>query len=167
MATQHPHGSYLRYQQGCTAGTGGKACRDCKSDWARYQRERNARKRVGKSTNSRKTVGRAGVIKLAPAVGAVAPEPTPKPSPASPGPVETAVRVECDAMPIAKERPATVQQALAMARILDDIDQQGMWNQASRQLHTLLESLRVNTKRKSKGRLAAIQAITTNRDQRA
>ena len=47
-----------------------------------------------------------------------------------------------------------------MARILDDQQLVSMWPQAARQLQALLDGLRSGAKKKSRGRLAAVQAMT-------
>jgi hypothetical protein len=101
--------------------------------------------------------------------------PTPKPDtnvvalptakhPVQAGAVEAAVAAECAKLSTAVERPADVQQALVLARILDDAEVTALHPVTSRQLHALMESLRTGRKLKSKGRLAAIQAITTRRE---
>ncbi len=60
----------------------------------------------------------------------------------------------------AAERPATVAGARVMARILDDNALVAMHPQAARQLQVILNELHSHTKRKSKGRLAAVQQMT-------
>jgi hypothetical protein len=76
------------------------------------------------------------------------------------GSVEQALLDETAPLPKAAERPATVAGACAMARILDDDALVAMHPQAVRQLQVILNELHSVTKRKSKGRLAAVQQMT-------
>jgi hypothetical protein len=64
--------------------------------------------------------------------------------------------------PLAKtaERPATLAGARAMARILDNDALMAMHPQAVRQLQVILNELHSATKKKSRGRLAAVQQMT-------
>lgn len=76
------------------------------------------------------------------------------------GATEEAVVEECGALSIAVERPAMVMQARSLARILDDEKQIGLWPTTSRMLTQILNDLRGNSKKKSKGRLARVQGMT-------
>lgn len=73
-----------------------------------------------------------------------------------------AVTEQVQNSPLADERPSTVQQALTLARLLDNNEFGAMHPTASRQLHTLLESLNA-PKKKSRGKLYAIQQMTARR----
>ncbi|BBZ74143.1 hypothetical protein [Mycobacterium paraseoulense] len=83
-----------------------------------------------------------------------------QPNPDGVGSVEQAVLDETALLAKAAERPATVAGARAMARILDDDALLAMHPQAVRQLQVILNELHSVTKRKSKGRLAAVQQMT-------
>ena len=63
-------------------------------------------------------------------------------------------------LPKAAERPATVAGARAMARILDNDALVAMHPQAARQLQVVLNELHSVKKRKSNGRLVAVQQMT-------
>jgi hypothetical protein len=78
------------------------------------------------------------------------------------GEYEAAVREQCDSSPRRDDRPGTVAQCVAMARILDNPLLVAMHPQTSRQLHTLLTSLDGPPK-KSRGHLIAIQRMTARR----
>jgi hypothetical protein len=104
----------------------------------------------------------AAVVELAPAKTARKSPKTQRAEPPVAGPNEIAVIEQCAAAPKAVDRPATVEQARTLARILDDDDCKAMWPTTSRQLHTLLSSLTA-PKVKSGGRLYAIRAMTNRR----
>jgi hypothetical protein len=76
------------------------------------------------------------------------------------GSVEQAVLDETGSLLKSSERPAMVACARAMARILDNDALVGMHPQSARQLQAVLNELHSSTKRKSKGRLAALQQMT-------
>lgn len=76
------------------------------------------------------------------------------------GAVEKATAEECEALSIAQERPGMVEQAKQLARIMDNPKQIGLWPTTSRQLTSILNDLRGNSRKKSKGRLAKVQAMT-------
>ena len=78
---------------------------------------------------------------------------------------EQAVMAQIQAAPKADAAPGTVQQAVTLAKILDDENCKALWPTTSRQLHVLLSSL-APTKTKSKGRLAKV-ATMTNRSPRS
>jgi hypothetical protein len=129
------------YRSGCR-------CAVCRS--AETQRERDYRARGG---------------------GRVVAMPTGKPTvkanvkvetkPNAVGSAEQAVIDETGQLTSAADRPAVVAAARAMARILDDQQLVSMWPQAARQLQALLDGLRSGVKKKkSGGRLAAVQAMT-------
>jgi hypothetical protein len=86
----------------------------------------------------------------------------PEAAPAQPGPNELAVRQQCEQSPKAKDKPASVEQAVTMARILDNPEFAPMHPQASRQLQALLTDLG-QPKTKSGGRLYAVQQMTRRR----
>lgn len=77
------------------------------------------------------------------------------------GLMEQAVIDECEGLSLAAERPAMVMAARLQARLCDDHKSQGLWTSASRQLTAILNDLRGNSKRKTKGRLAQVQRMTT------
>lgn len=75
---------------------------------------------------------------------------------------ERAVIDQCALSGMTERRPATVMQARAMARILDDPDRKHDHPKASAEQHKLLESLDPPKKRKSGGRLASVKAMSGN-----
>lgn len=75
---------------------------------------------------------------------------------------EIAVMAQCEAASKATEKPATVEQARTLAKILDDDDCKAMWPTTSRQLHVLLSSL-TPPPGKSKGKLLQIQKMVNRR----
>ncbi len=85
-----------------------------------------------------------------------------KPKPQAIGTNEQAVLDQAAQLPKADQQPATVQQALTLARLLDDDACKAMWPTTSRQLHVLLLSL-AGPKAKSKSRILAIQKMTNRR----
>ena len=72
----------------------------------------------------------------------------PDESQASAGMNELAVIEECRQYPLTAERPGIYQQALSMARMLDNPDLQGIWPRCSRDLCKLLEDLRPKTSKR-------------------
>jgi hypothetical protein len=81
-------------------------------------------------------------------------------SPDTLGDNEAAVIAQCENMgQVAADKPAIVSQAKTLARILDDPTLMPMHASTSRQLQALLASLD-GPKKKSRGRLAAVQAMT-------
>lgn len=62
--------------------------------------------------------------------------------------------------PFQDDHPARVEMALTAAKILDDPDRVSLHTQALRQLDQILERVTGGRKTKSKGRLAAVQAMT-------
>lgn len=91
-------------------------------------------------------------------------ESTPTPPAATPtpriGPVERSIIEECSGLSIAVERPGVVEMARCLARILDDKKSIGLWPTTSRQLQVMLNDLRGNSKRKTRGRIAKVQNMT-------
>jgi hypothetical protein len=83
------------------------------------------------------------------------------------GPCERAVVEQCEMSEMTTRRPATVEQARAMARILDDWTRKGDWSKASAELHRLLVSLDPPKKLKSGGRLAVVRAMGTSGGRKA
>lgn len=76
------------------------------------------------------------------------------------GPAEKAVIEECEGLSIAAERPGVVEMARCLARIMDDKKSIGLWPTTSRQLQSMLNDLRGNSKRKTRGRIAKVQNMT-------
>jgi hypothetical protein len=74
---------------------------------------------------------------------------------------EQAVIDECEGLSLAVERPAMVMAARNAARIMDNPKQATLHTQASRQMVSILNDLRGNSKKKSKGRLAKVQSMTS------
>lgn len=89
-------------------------------------------------------------------------EPTPPPASSKEfvGPVEASIIEECAGLSIAVERPGVVEMARCLARILDDKKSIGLWPTTSRQLQVMLNDLRGNSKRKTRGRIAKVQNMT-------
>jgi hypothetical protein len=77
------------------------------------------------------------------------------------GPMEAAVIEECAGLSLAAERPAMVMAARNSAAICDDKKKATLHTQANRQMVAILNDLRGNSRKKSKGRLAKVQAMTT------
>ena len=63
----------------------------------------------------------------------------------------------------APQNPLLIQMARAMARILDDQKQITQHVTCSRQLQQIIQTLTAGTKKKSKGRLARVTAMTTGK----
>jgi hypothetical protein len=76
------------------------------------------------------------------------------------GSVDRAVLDETASLLKSSERPAMVACARAMARILDNDALVAMHPQAARQLQVILNELRSGAKRKSQGRLVAVQQLS-------
>jgi hypothetical protein len=87
--------------------------------------------------------------------------------PLAPGAVELAVRAQCQPLPAAGDRPATVAQAIALAKILDNPAFAPMHATTSRQLNLLLTSLDDGHKKKTKGKLGLIVAMTPSQKKAA
>jgi hypothetical protein len=78
------------------------------------------------------------------------------------GAVEQGVIDECAHFAQAVARPAMVEQARSLARILDDPRRVPLWATTSRQLTAILNDLRTSAKRKTRGRLAQVQRMTNS-----
>lgn len=141
---QPVHGTDGAYRGGCR-------CVKCKAAHAAKAREERARNPVIRARQS----GQAKVL-------ALPTHPQPVNAATVVGPNEAAVREQCEASPKAADMRGTVQQACTLAKILDTPDYAPMHAQVSRQIQALLTSLE-GPKRKSKGRLAVVQAMTARR----
>jgi hypothetical protein len=75
------------------------------------------------------------------------------------GAMEQSVIDECKTLSAATERVSAVSLARKMARILDDDESIAMWPTASRQLSHTMDSLRGNSKKAVRGRLAQVQKM--------
>jgi hypothetical protein len=142
------HGSDTRYRDGCR-------CRGCRAAHAEVARNQRARNPVARTRRSNPL----GKVLALPKTQAPA---DPDPVPVEPGPVEQSVIDQCQDSALAEARPATVQQALALARVIDNKEFAAMHPTASRQLHTLLTSLEP-AKKKARGKLYAIQNMQARR----
>jgi hypothetical protein len=80
-----------------------------------------------------------------------------------PGPNEQAVLAQTQDSALADARPATVQQALTLARLLDNQEFSAMHPTASRQLHLLLTSLELAKRKMANRRLATVIAMTARK----
>ena len=145
----HGLGGYRRY--GCR----GPVCRAANAE---YQRKRRAAQKGKPMAKRGATVSRLHSVPTSP----------PPVEQSEPGPVERAVIDECAGLTIGdvsvvEERPAYVQMARSMARILDNPRREKDHTPASNQLRTVMEILHAGAKTKSKGRLVAIQKMTNRR----
>lgn len=151
------HGTKNGYRQGCR-------CDECTAAQAEHQRDYLQRKKAGQ-------IGDASVTPLF--TGGAAKGVAAEPVSAEPeaeyqiGPVEMGVIEECRNFPQAQARPAMVEQARALARLLDDERRVALWPTTSRQLTTILNDLRDSAKRKARGRLASVQKMTRQDQQSA
>ena len=78
------------------------------------------------------------------------------------GDIEKAVIEETSGLSIAAERPAMVATARSMARILDNPKQAALHPTTSRQLTSILNDLRGQSKKRTRSRLASVQRMTTS-----
>jgi hypothetical protein len=139
------------YRRGCR-------CVKCKAAHAKEARDHRARNPVART---RRSDPLAKVVAMPTRTQAPA---DPDPVPTEPGPVEQSVIDQCQDSSLAETRPATVQQALALARVIDNKEFSAMHPTASRQLHTLLTSLEPAKKKSRRGgRLAVVQQMTARR----
>lgn len=132
------HGTRAGYKKGCR-------CEPCTAANREYFRAYRAAKCTGLAT-----------VTPLKAVAAQVSQETHR----EPGPNELAVIEQTAQSAAAAVQPATVAMALTMARVLDDEKSRAMHPQATRQLHALLTSL-APAKRKSRGRLARVQSMTS------
>jgi len=149
------HGTRQRYAEGCR-------CDSCKAAQAKYVRGWKDRKRIEQATGiSTKRIERAnGTVVLMTGERAKPIEPQVNP----PGLVELAVIEECSGLSIAAERPALVETARTMARILDNPNQLALHPTTSRQLTSILNDLRGQSKKRTRSRLASVQRMVTDSD---
>lgn len=161
------HGKRSTYVQGCR-------CDACTAAHAEYHREYKHRQLAGETGSaakgSRKAEGERGMARTGKSDGNVTPifggaQPN---SPTAEddtddyqmGPVEFGVIEECKNFPQAQVRPAMVEQARALARLMDDERRVALWPTTSRQLTSIMNDLRDSAKRKARGRLATVQKMT-------
>jgi hypothetical protein len=142
------HGTSAMYRRGCRCGP-------C----ATVERDRVRRWRHKQMTGEDQPHA-AAVVQLVPAK--TTGRKSKRAAPAVVGPNEQAVMSQCAAAPKAADLPATVMQAVTLARILDDENCRAMWPTTSRQLHTLLLSLAA-PRAKTAGKLYAIKKMTNRR----
>lgn len=133
------HGTSTEYRNGCR-------CAVCKAGNTQRQRDYQARRSTPASPN---VVEMPGVSRATPEIGFN----------------EAAVIAQCENAPKAGDLPSIVAQARTLARILDDPSLMTYHATTSRQLQSLLATLQGPPK-KSRGRLAAVQAMTANRNAR-
>jgi hypothetical protein len=141
------HGTTTEYRNGCR-------CQPCRNAEAAKKRRQRASALTGGATDG-------AVVRLVLSTGQPArkTKAVSKPKAKVVGPNEQAVLDQCAASPLAADQPATVAQAVSLAKILDDEACKAMWPTTSRQLHALMLALRAPQK-KSRGRLARVQAMT-------
>jgi hypothetical protein len=152
MSRKAPHGTRARYAQGCR-------CAACKAENSSYQRSYRAAKATGTARLADKPSDGAKLVAF-PRSGQVNQTFQQKPEVVV-GDNERAVLAQTEASVHAAAQPAAVQQALSMARILDNPDCLAMHPTASRQLQLLLTSLDPPKPQRRKGRLAVVVAMTT------
>jgi hypothetical protein len=140
------HGTSAMYRRGCRCGP-------C----ATVERDRVRRWRHTKMTGEDRSL--AAVVPLA----AKTSRKSKRAGPAVVGANEAAVLAQCEAAPKAADAPGTVQQAITLARILDDEDCKAMWPTTSRQLHALLLSLAAPRGKSGGRKLAVIRAMSNRR----
>lgn len=139
---KHGHGGYV-------AGCGCDVCRKAASDYQAKRRAERGRTdsnvismKNGNTTESSDSVKRRLVI----------------------GPMEQAVIDEYELLDAECKRPTVLVAAREVARIVDDPKLQGMHIQATKQVMSMMESLRPKEteakKRKSGGRLATVGNLT-------
>lgn len=150
-----PHGTVKRYRQGgCDDLNGGKPgagdrCADCIQGMSEY----NARMRAGD-----KTPHAAKVTSIDEHRASRARTASSNTKQNNTGAMERAVAEQL--APYAEESPAYVQLAVSLAQVIDDPDRASVRHQNARQLQAVMDKLGQGKKKKSRGRLAAVQAIT-------
>lgn len=125
-----------------------------------YMREYRRRKKAAQSAPAGPT--RPNLATVHPMPGPDQPSPPRPPGDAEPATVEDAVRAELDALPAATARPGLAAAALALARLLDDLDSRPHHASAAGRLATILTELRgaartTPGKASKLSRLAALQ----------
>lgn len=142
------------YKAGCGCAKGRKANRD-------YSAMLREQKKTAAAQQFSSNVTKMRVVNGGNTSGAESDD-----SPAL-GIVEQSVIEECAKLPAAQERPAMVQIARSMARILDAPTQVANHPTATRQLTSILDGFRGGAgkdgKRKSGGRLATVQKMQRSR----
>lgn len=152
------HGTIRRYRQGgCDELIGGergvgKRCEDCKQ----AMREYNQRDRLG-IPHVRK--------KLNLVRGQKSPRASVTPmrvnNRRTGGPVEQSVTEQLTEY--MADQPVRVQMAITCAKILDNPDRVALHPTTVRQLEAIVDKLTAGTKKKSRGRLSVVQAMTARR----
>lgn len=153
-----PHGltGYRKFKCKCDVCLG--ANRDYNNE-QREKRDRAANKMKPKRpTNNVRSIGEARGGKVSQVT-----QQQDSGQPRAMGVMELAVLEETSGNPKAIEHPAMVQAALAMARVLDDPKQIAQYATCNRQLMHILEAFSAGTKKKSKGRLARVQSLTSGK----
>lgn len=151
-----PHGTRERYRQGgCDDLVGGSPgagdrCADCIEAMADY----NARKKAGEIVSKGHNVTSIDKHRTSKAAGK--PSSTKK-KPAM-GEYEEAIRSQLEAY--TESDPGYVAMAVAGARILDNPEAWRMHPQAIQRIQSVTDKLGQSKRKKSRGRLAAVQAIT-------
>lgn len=177
MATRHTRGRQVRDpnkvlvgithgREGYKAGCNCEVCRGAERDYQQKRKAEGLQPRNGQSF--RKVVddeSEATVTTLHVVQGDSQGDPEPsEPQPKVPtpriGPVERSIIDECAGLSIAVERPGVVEMARCLAKIMDDKKSIGLWPTTSRQLQVMLNDLRGNSKRKTRGRIAKVQNMT-------
>jgi hypothetical protein len=155
------HGTIRRYRQGgCDDLDGGepgtgRRCDDCRMAMREYkQRDLAGLSRVRRKMNlvhgQRQPEGRPSRSN----VTSITTRP-------QAGPCERAVSEQL--AEFAAEHPVRVQMALTCARILDNPDRVNLHATTVRQLEAVLDKVISGQKKKSRGRLAVVQAMTARR----
>jgi hypothetical protein len=144
-----PHGTVKRYRQGCK-------CDPCRAANAEYQRcFKLGLKPVGNVSpiRGRKPSAQAAAQRAQEKSG-----PSPRVRSGSVGEVERAVRGQLK--DFAADNPTQVEMAIVAAKILDNPERVALHPTTIRQLGQIVEGLTAGKKKKSRGRLAAVQSMT-------
>ena len=153
MADNIPHGltGYRKFKCRC------EVCGDANNQ---YNRDNYAKRSAAK--NPKRPSSNVTSIKRA--TGHKVSQMTQQPTQSAIGATEATV-IELEQV-IASDAPQNlvlIQMARAMARILDDQKQIAQHATCSRQLHSIIQTLTAGTKKKSKGRLARVQSMTSGK----
>jgi hypothetical protein len=153
-----PHGTMARYRQGCVDGPGKTSCDACKAANREYQEIYKLRLRPPRPN----LVDRGNVRSISRPVSTKTSRERLNTEPAQQdicvGSVERAVRIQLQ--DFVAEHPTQVEMAVVAAKILDDPDRVVLHPTTIRQLNMIVEQLTAGKKKKSRGRLAAVQAMT-------